>query len=282
MVKRIFCLTALLAALIASGYQSAWAQSHSYTQKPVYPTIQQYGPFTTGVKGNTKDPSACAHNACLFYGGNFLDNVNFPPFLPNGLSNENDLIVGGTPYGAATWVPFTVPNNYWWFVTGLFTNNQSMYGALDCGEWNPCAFYSISYGVSAANPGTVIDSNVVYATSTPTGRSAFGLSEFTTEVTGLYDWLGPGEYWLAVVPYCVNPNNESCFDRDFLSDVEVINGTAAGSRGTEPIDSAYFDGFFGMYMFYPTYGPMGACGGMGCDAFSAGVLGQKYYGGAKK
>jgi hypothetical protein len=168
-------------------------------------------------------------------------------------------------------------------VTGLFTNNQSFYGMLDGGEWNPQAFYSINYGVGAGNPGEVIDSNVVYATSTPTGRSAFGLNEYTIEVsTTQMDWLPPGEYWLAVVPYCINSSNYGCYDRDFLSDVEVINGTAAGSRGTEPIDAAYFDGFFGMYSFYPTYGSMGACGGNGCDAFSAGVLGQNYAGGNTK
>lgn len=35
---------------------------------------------------------------------------------------------------------------------------------------------------------------------TPTGRSGFGLNEFTVEVTGLEIALGPGNYWINVEP----------------------------------------------------------------------------------
>jgi hypothetical protein len=281
MVKRFFCLTALLAVLIASGYQAAWAQSHPFNQKPVYPTIQQYGPFTnTGINDPNKDPKVCNHNACLFYGGNFLDNPNFSPYLPNALANMNTVFVEGVPYGAATWVPFIVPTTVdGWNVTGLFTNNFSMFGTLDQYPNTPtaAAFYSVNSGVGAGMPGTVISSGVTAATSTPTGRSAFGLTEFTIEVTGLSFQLTPGEYWMAVVGYCTNYSDNNCFDVGYLSDVEFLNGGPAGYYGQlEPIDAAYFDGFYGIYSFYPAYGPMGACGGYGCDAFSAGVLGSKY------
>ena len=83
--------------------------------------------------------------ACLFYGGDFLDNPLYPPFLPNGLANENTLLVPGTPYGAAVWVPFTVPAGQTWDVTGLFTNNLSSYGVLDQGtEPTSVAYWSIN------------------------------------------------------------------------------------------------------------------------------------------
>ena len=40
----------------------------------------------------------------------------------NALANETDAIVGGSPYGAATFDNFTVSGSTW-HVTGLFTNN---------------------------------------------------------------------------------------------------------------------------------------------------------------
>ena len=57
---------------------------------------------------------------CIFYSGDF--DANNPN--ANGLANENDAIVGGSPYGAATYENFiiggTTAN-----VTGLYTNNLS-------------------------------------------------------------------------------------------------------------------------------------------------------------
>jgi hypothetical protein len=41
------------------------------------------------------------------------------------------------------------------------------------------------------------------------------------------------------------------------------------------MDASFFDSpLFGL-SFNPTNGPLGACAGDGCDAFSAGVLGKK-------
>jgi hypothetical protein len=288
MVKKIFCLTALLAALIASCYQSAWAQGKSYTQKPVYQSVQQYGHSPNAKGSSSKDPSPClGSNKCLFYGGNFLDNVEFSPYLPNGLSNETDLIIPAIfpwPYGAATWVPFTVPSNVdGWTVTGLFTNNQSLFGTLDQYPSTPtqAAYYSVNSGTAAGYAGTVWASGIAAATSTATGRSAFGLNEYTIDVNlalqNLVFSIPPGAYWMAVVPICTNISDTNCMDRFFLSDTEEINLYPPGHLGPiEPVDAAFFDGFFGFYSFYPTYGSAGACGGIGCDAFSAGVQGVTF------
>ena len=62
----------------------------------------------------------------------------------------------------------------------------------------------------------------------------------------------------------------------FLSDVEYINTTPSTLSGLrEPLDNSFFDSpAFGL-SFDPTNGSVGACGGFGCDAFSAGVLGKK-------
>jgi hypothetical protein len=284
MVKTALCLIALAGALVLFA-QPATAQN--YKQVPPKPTIQDYGPFTnveknTTAKAATKSASAtgkCGNPAaaCLFYGGDFLDDPLYPPFLPNGLANENTLLVPGTPYGAAVWVPFTVPEGQTWNVTGLFTNNFSSYGVLDQGtEPIAVASWSINEGVFAGSAGTVVDSGTSPATSTATGRAAFGLTEFTVQVTGLSVTLTAGTYWMSVVPICSNSADPYCDGVFFLSDVEYLNTTPANAYGpAEPIDSSFFDSpVFGL-SFGPTSGSVGACGGNGCDAFSAGVLGKE-------
>jgi len=281
MVKTGLFSLALAAALISFA-QPAAAQNYTGTPKP---TIQDYGPFanvhTKNTKTTTTRPAAgkCGNPAaaCLFYGGDFLLDPLYPPFLPNGLANESTLLVSGTPYGAATWVPFTVPAGQTWDVTGLFTNNQASYGVLDQGTPpTSVAYWSINEGVFAGSAGTVVDSGTSPATSTATGRAAFGLTEFTVQVTGLSVTLTSGSYWMSVVPICTNTANPYCGGVFFLSDVEYINTTPTNAFGPpEPVDASFFDSpYFGL-TFDPTNGPLGACAGSGCDAFSAGVLGKK-------
>jgi len=286
MVKTALCLIALAGALVLFAQPAA---AQTYTQKPAKRTIQDYGPFanvakspTTTIAPLTKSGSGTAKcgnpaAACLFYGGDFLNDPLYPPFLPNGLANESTLLVFGTPYGAAVWVPFTVPEGQTWYVTGLFTNNLSSFGVLDQGtEPIAVAAWSINEEVFAGNPGTVVDSGTSPATSTPTGRAAFGLTEYTVQVTGLSITLTAGTYWLSVVPICSNSADPYCDGVFFLSDVEYLNTTPANAYGpAEPIDSSFFDSpAFGL-SFDPTNGAPGACGGDGCDAFSAGVLGTE-------
>ena len=280
MLGRGFGLIALAAALVPFTQMTA-AQNYTGTPKP---TIQDYGPFpTTAVKpAPTKVSPAVASGKCgnpvancLFYGGDFLDNPVYPPFLPNGLANENTLFVAGNPYGAAVWIPFTVPAGQTWDVKGLFTNNLSNYGVLDQGSLPAgVAYWSINEEIFAGSPGVVVDSGTSAATSTATGRAAFGLTEFTVQVTGLSVTLTPGTYWLTVVPICTNSADSYCQGVFFASDVEYLNTTPTNAYGpAEPLDKAYFDSpIFGV-TFEPTNGPLGACNGDGCDAFSAGVLG---------
>ena len=286
MVKRGLFSLALAAALISFA-QPAAAQNWKGKAKP---TILDYGPFPkagpTGAAPSDASDSAthasttpkCGNPAasCLFYGGDFLYNPIYPPSLANGLANETTINITGTSYGAAVWVPFVVPAGETWDVRGLFTNNQSSYGVLDQGtEPTSVAYWSINEDVFAGNAGTVIDSGISPATSTPTGRAAFGLNEYTVQVTGLSITLTAGTYWLAVVPVCTNAANPFCDGVFFLSDVEYLNVAPAHAFGpVEPIDAAFFDSSFFGPSFDPTNGPVGACGGSGCDSFSAGVLGS--------
>jgi hypothetical protein len=266
--------------------QPATAQNYKSTPKP---TIQDYGPFPATAKSAAVTPaspaktsasssSKCGNPAvsCLFYGGDFLDSPVYPPFLANGLANEDTELIPGSPYGAAVWIPFTVPAGETWDVTGLFTNDLSTYGVLDQGaEPTSVAFWSINEEVFAGSAGIVVDSGTSPATSTPTGRAAFSTTEYTIQVTGLSVTLTPGTYWLTVVPICTNSADAYCEGVFFASDVEYLNTTPTNAYGpAEPTDAAYFDSpTFGL-SFDPAYGPLGACGGDGCDAFSAGVLGK--------
>jgi len=276
MVKRGFYSLALAAALIPFA-QPAAAQNYTGTPKL---TVQDYGPAgNVQHKNATKTPTygKCGNPAgdCLFYGGDFLDNPLYPSALPNALANETTVEVPGSPYGAATWVPFTVPAGQTWDVRGLFTNNLALYGVLDQGaEPTSVAYWSINEGLFAGNGGTVLASGTSPATSTPTGRAAFGQTEFTVQVTGLSVTLTSGTYWMAVVPICTNTADPYCTGVFFTSDVEYLNTTPANAFGpAEQVDASFLDSpYFGLSVD-PANGSLGACAGAGCDAFSAGVLG---------
>src|ERR1700734_2155730 len=138
MANTAFCTIALAAAVI--GFmQTAIAQNFG---------------ATSGECGNPL-------RACLFYGGDFVDDPFYPPI--SGGSN-NQWTPGLIAY---TWVPFIVPAGETWDVRGLFTNNASSFGVLDQGvEPRSVASWSISTGVSAGNAGTVVDSGTSPATST--------------------------------------------------------------------------------------------------------------------
>ena len=284
MSKKTVCSLPLLAALVLCG-QSALAQN--YLSLPAKQSIQQYGPFSPNVMkpGFRTQPAVagkCGNPAgpCLFYGGDFVDNPLGSTNLYNGLSNENDTFISGTPYGGATWVPFTVPEGQTWSVTGLFTNNQSTYGVLDQAPNTPtsAAFWEIQESILPGLPGTTIASGTAAATSTKTGRFGFGLTEYTVQVQGLSITLLSGTYWMIVVPLCTNTGNPYCFERFFLSDVEYVNTKASNTRGPlEPQDASFFDAHSPFFptTFEPTNGPLGACFASGCDSFSAGVQGTK-------
>ncbi len=109
---------------------------------------------------------------CVFYGGDL--NVNSPN--ADGLANENDAIVGGTPYGAATYQNFTLGADA--TVTSVFSNNLS-----GLTPWT--AYWEIRTGVSEGNGGTLVAAGTGGVTQTATGRSAFGYNEYRDALDGL-------------------------------------------------------------------------------------------------
>jgi hypothetical protein len=170
--------------------------------------------------------SAQCPRGCLFYGGDF--DANNPN--ANGLSNENDAIVGGNPYGAATYQNFIVSGQSW-NVTGLFTDNLSQLTPIS-------GYWEIRSGVSEGNGGTLIASGTGSGgnfTQTATGRGGFGYTEYTDLVTGLNVNLPSGMYWEAVVPVC-----RTCEARAYNSNsLEGLNAV-----GTQISDEQFWNSLF--------------------------------------
>jgi hypothetical protein len=214
---------------------------------------------TSAFSQNT--PPAYCH-PCLFYGGD-LD-----PSNPNsGALLDEDT---SAPEQATTYVAFCVPPGEIWTVTGLFSNILSTIPYIIPAqiEW------SISTGMSAGNPGTLLASGTAHASWTPTGRSWNGYTEYTalgkltpeTAVT-----LTAGVYWMTAVPVCTQFGNGRCFSATYqLSDVEDV--PAPNRKGIQPIDDSFFNAP-PQFNYSPAWGPTGPCNG-GCDKFSAGLLGH--------
>jgi hypothetical protein len=207
-------------------------------------------------------PSYC--HPCLFYGGDF-DPTNASA---NGSINQHSLRAQ-----AATYVAFYVPAGQVWTIKGLFSNILSNipYIIPRQIEW------SISTGVSAGNAGTVIASGTSDATWTATGRSWEGMTEYTalghltpqTAVT----LNTAGVYWMTAVPVCTKQGNPYCNGAAYaLSDVEDV--PAPNHKGMQPYNDAFVNDPAAGFFYVPTWGPSGGCGGVGCNRFSAGLLGD--------
>ena len=158
-----------------------------------------------------------------FYAGDF--DPNNPN--ANGLANENDAIVGGDPYGAATYQNWQhlAANGA---IAGLWTNNLS--------QLTPTGgYWEIRSGISEGNGGTLLASGSGGITNAPTGRSGFGYTEYRNLMYMNVD-LPDGTYWYAVVPICT-----TCAARAFNSNTFGLNQV-----GTDiPNQAFYNSSFFG-------------------------------------
>jgi len=197
---------------------------------------------------------------CLFYGGDFDPSGPNPNILSNSFTARSR---------SAVYVPFYVPTGQTWTIGGVFSNNMSNISVLDPPELG----WTISSGISAGNPGTVIASGTSPATLTPTGRTWQIYTEYTALArfaAGKAVTLTAGVYWMTAVPVCTGSECGS-FGGFWLSDVEDV--PAPNHKGTQPKDDSLFLWNGGGYFFAPTGGSTGVCQGNGCDKFSVGLLG---------
>jgi len=244
-MKRSFALLgalAALAAMLGGGSASGASQGAAATARG----LGGNGPVKS--VNTFAPPAACS--PCLYYSG------DFNPADPNanGLANEVDALV---TTGAHQYTPVTP--NLTWQVSGLFINTLS-------GLTPTNATWEIRTGVSAGNGGTLVASGSTGVTQTPTGRSAFGFTEYTDSVA-----LSPAvvlnagtTYWINVTPVCV-----ACANRAFESNVPPA--TAANHVGpANVVDLSFFNSaFFGM-----NFANSNCCGSF--RLFSFGVVGTTY------
>ena len=175
-------------------------------------------------------PAAC--RPCLFYGGDL--NPNDPN--ASGLSDENTLLVmgGGSTYGAVNIPPGNTAT-----VQGVLFNVQAS-AAFD----PRTASYDIRTGVSEDNAGTSIASGTTGMHVAATGRTLFGVVEYTVTVQFPALTLAAGEYWFNVTPTCSNELDGSCSVlRQFASNTTQLTNNFRGSW--QPIremfvNSSYF------------------------------------------
>jgi hypothetical protein len=167
----------------------------------------------------------CGSN-CLFYGGDF--DPNNPN--ANGLANENDAIVGGSPYGAATYQNFVL--DHYADIVGMFSDNLS--------GLNPSTgYWEFRFGVSEGNGGTLIASGTGAITHTATGRSGLGLTEYRDQIDSINVDLPPGTFWFAIVPN--DPNNAN---RSFNSNTFGLNSAGTQISNQQYWNSAFFGANF--------------------------------------
>lgn len=256
MVKKLFGLASVVVALLLfAGVLQA---------QQVHMGIAQAGAAPVG----TEEP--CILNPCLMYAGDFdINGQN-----PNGLWNGNNTVFGivGTVY-----VPITVPKKFKgakgktdWQLGGLFVNELvediGLGSAINGVSWSIVTGNVAENGNPGGSQVKTVCSGTAQATTTPTGRSGFGLPEETIMITGIScPILENGSYWMTLVP-----NSEAVL---FLSDVEDNSPVNIQGPGSEPTDLSFFvSGFFGFPNFANTT-DVAVCGNIGCDAFSTGVIG---------
>lgn len=269
-MRRRTILIALLAILIPLLNLPAAAQ-----ETPggglTWRTAAQPVPGTLSVPLPESVPTYC--QPCLEYAGDF--DVNNPD--SNGLNNGCTLAYHCTGLSSSNvaFAPFTVPAGQQWEVSGLFTNNISNVTLIDPAE----ATWSISIRLKAGYGGRILYQGKSPASFTLTGVGAPLVNVYNVLVkniktsTGEPIVLRPGTYWLAVVPQCTNTADPSCASAEYyLADVEDM--PPMNQYGPpEPQDDSFFSSSYFGEKFQPTWGSSGVCGGVGCDAFSIGVLG---------
>jgi len=209
-------------------------------------------------------PARLPCSPCIGYGGD-LD-PNSPN--ANGLASEKDVVVTDAEVVQAV----IVPSGHTATMTALLAN----FLTIGCRIDPKIADWDVRVGVSSGNGGTVIASGTDEAIITSTGQTAFGLQECSVNVRVPSPVpLSAGTYYFSVVPYCTEASDSICASgqRYFMSDSPgqpPINGV-----GNVPGNNAFFNsGFFGAN-WQQTWGSSGACGGIGCNRFSLGVIGTR-------
>jgi len=258
-VKRMLLVAALVITLISL--------SAAATQKPAPALATASG--TSSVKAQEhknithaakpQAPPSC--NPCLFYGG------DLNPSDPNadGFSDENTLLISG---GSQTYGAITIPSGPDASVTGILFN------VLATAAFDPfTATYDIREGVSEGNGGTDVSTGSASVTVAATGRTAFGLYEYTVTATFSSVTLVPGEYWFNLEPQCLNTLDGSCsVFRQFASNTTEETNSVNG--GWQPNGEMYFNSSYFGYTYANWCDSALGLNSEQCEWLSFGVIGE--------
>jgi hypothetical protein len=184
--------------------------------------------------------SSASAGVVLWYSGN-----------ANGLSALSNEINTAVP-DSRVFDDFTVTAAAGWTINRIWSNNVMGFTGVTQATW------SIRSGMSTGNGGTVVASGTSAATQVVTGRTGFGMTEYTIAVDGLDIDLDPGRYWLQVTPIGRGGS------RSFVSTT-----SGAGSVGTGALADSYVLSPF----FAANYQPGGPALGVAPTNFSMGVAG---------
>lgn len=153
-------------------------------------------------------------------------------------------------------------------VTGVYMNVLSGDSTLNSFAWE------IRSGVSSGNGGTLIASGSgAGATVTKTGRTGFGLTEYTVLVTGLNVNLGSGTYWLG--GSIGDPSGTGTLYESTTSGANSV-GSPAGNDDNSFFNSSYFGANWqaaNLYVGAPADFSEGVIGGAAPEPASMTLLG---------
>jgi hypothetical protein len=194
--------------------------------------------FLWGAVLSVSVPAPALRADLLWYNGDFDGRNSLQNRFPTQFSTNTGQVFDD----------FTVPAGQQWFISSVFSNNlmSAGWGFPSGSTTFVPALFDISTGVSAGNAGTSVTSgSSTGATLTPTGRSGFGLTEYTVEIAQLSPLnikLNPGTYWLSVAPY--EDSNGPLYS--FMSSTSGANavGKPPGNDGNSFWNSSEFGANF--------------------------------------
>jgi len=253
-VKRMLLAAALVITLISL---SAAADK----QAPVLSRTGDPSMKAQVHKSNVKPQPPAACSPCLFYGGD----LNPTDANADGFTDENTLLITG---GSSTYGAINIPSGPNANVTGL------VFQVLATAAFDPfTATWDIRQGVSEGNGGTDVASGSGSVAVSATGRTAFGLYEYTVSLTFSTVTLVPGEYWFNLEPQCLNTLDGSCtVFRQFASN--TTQETNAVNGGWQPDDMMFLNsGYFGATWANWCDSTFGLNTSQ-CDWLSFGVIGE--------
>jgi len=270
-MKKLLLLVTLVAVLVPLFAVSAGAQEvkkalSDYVLVPGSAPVMAI-PFKPSPD-KSKPPSYC--KPCLFYTGD----LNSSSSEANGLFNAAGGALGSSG-SAYVYGAFTVPKGKTWTITGLFINTLSNASAVDS-----TVTWDIRKGVTSGSGGTDVKSGKGSDTWKTTGRSAFGLTEYTNGVAvkpsvKLKGGSKGTTYWMNVLTSCLTSTcTEGSSGLFYESDQESQPGINQYGPNM-PWDDSFFNSATFGYTWVLTNGSSGPCGGIGCDQFSMGAEGKQ-------